>query len=247
MSKSPKQKKQPLSFNEFKLETIVAELRFPFSFILWDIAGELWHELEEQLPTKSFLITNASPSSVTVTYDNKYEIGIEQERFVLNTSSPKATFPEFLEILKIIFELVSDKLKIELFTRIGFRQVFVKQYPSIKKVAEDLLSLPSIIIPSQILSDNTGSYIAPGITIRVEDGNKGKFFNLRGQNRTFEVNIPSIIAPKPDEVSNTYNQSILAFDIDFYTQIQVPIGQLSILDWFKQAHDSVVKDAGKFF
>ncbi len=242
-----KKNKEKLNFSDFKLETIVAELRYPFTFILWDVAGELWHELEEKLPAKGFIITEASPASVTVTYADKYEIGIQQERFVLNTSIPNVSLPEFFEILKVVFDLVTEKLQIEVFNRIGFRQVFVKPYSNIKKAVADLRTLPSIQIPPQILLGNENNYIAPGFSIRIEDGKKGKIFRLQAQNRRFEISIPPQFVSEANDIPNVFTQSIIVFDIDSYTQVQTTVGQLSIVDWFKQAHATIVKDAEKFF
>jgi hypothetical protein len=246
MSDSTKHKSQPLNFNDLKLETIVIELRYPFTFLLWDVAGELCHELEGKLPG-SFVLINASPASVTVSYAARYDINVEQERLALSSSDPNASLTEFLEILQVLFDTVTDKLKIEVFNRIGFRQIFVKEYSSIKKAVAALRSMPSIVIPEKILSDYENDFIAPGLTLRVENETRGALFNIRGGERSFEVAVPNVFRKDAKIQRENLQHFLLSFDVDFYTKVEIPVGQLSIIDWVKQAHETVKRDAAKFF
>lgn len=246
MNSSTKSKNQSLAFNDLKLDTIVIELRYKFAFLFWDIAGELWNDIEEALPGE-LAVVGASPSSVSVVYADKYDILVEQERFALSSSHPNASLPEFISILETVFETIVSKLNIETFSRIGFRQIFVKDYSSMRKAIEALRTLPSIVIPQQLLASYENDFIAPGLTLRVEDDTKGMFFNLRGVGRSFETTIPAVFKKDTQSNQEIFQQSLLTFDIDFYTKMEIQVGQLSILDWVKQANEIVKRDASKFF
>ncbi len=88
---------------------------------------------------------------------------------------------------------------------------------------------------------------APGMTLRIEDDTKGRFFHLRCMSRNFEISIPPVFRKEFDATPPSVTQSLVVFDVDFFTQVQVQVGQLNIVEWIKQANNTVKRDAERFF
>ena len=248
MSDQRAKEKKALTFRDLRPESVAVEFRYPLAFLFWDFAGQIWREIEESLPEKSLVIGGANPGSVTGTYAEKIEIAIETQRFAVSTAHPKTDFSEFLEILSSIYSAVLKHLKIEMFDRIGLRIIHVKEFKSMEDVAIALQLLPSISMNHKIIDDNAEKQVVPGLTLRIEDKNRGTFFKLHGLNRTFDIGIPPLFLEKDEErLHYTRTQFLLALDVDSYTKTPISASQFSIGDWVKQGHEAIKRDGAKFF
>lgn len=244
----PKKKNKKLSFNDLKLEQIVFEAQFPFAWLYSDYAGSLWKEIEDKLPKKRFLINSFDHTGGVCTYGDKFEIAIANERLFVAGFYPETSLNDYLEVFRTIFEIVTDKLQIEIFNRIGVRLNFVKKFDSMEKANESISTIPHLNIPTKIYSDLEKEKIAPSFTIRVEDEMKGRLYMIRSAMRTFSLELPMYyVAEKNQPINQGFHESIVSFDVDNYTRIPVSVGQISPNDWVTQIYKSVKKDSLKFF
>lgn len=236
-----------LRFDDLHLESLVLEFRYPIAYLFWDFAGRVWQRIERALPDGEFDLENAGPGNVSAIYADRYQVQVGTQRASISCAHPKVEFSDFVPIAQTIYDIVIDKLEIESFNRIGFREVFVKKYASIDKVVAALQTLPSVSVPEAIREAFGSGAVGPGVTLRVEDDHKGTFFNLHGIGRRFDVKFPPLVADEKDSGPKVFDQAFLAMDIDSYTRSPVSVGQFGLKDWTIQAHQMAKRNAAHFF
>jgi hypothetical protein len=235
------------TFQSLNQESIVIEGRYPFSYLFWDSAGNVFHTIKEKLPTKTLEVRNAQPGSVSVVYDERYEITVESMKTAVGCVGHKIDLKEFENIASTIFDLVIKTLEIGTFERLGLRQVFVKKYSSMKKVHDALGTIPSTSFLMKTMDTHKDKILSPGVSLRMEDDKSGTLFSLKAVTRDFEFDIPPIFRDEGTESQQSLHQSLLMMDIDTYTLKEMLVGQVRLSDWIAQGLESVKRDAELFF
>jgi hypothetical protein len=239
--------KKGLSFNDLKLEQVVFELRFPMAYLYFDIAGSLWEEVTKALPG-TFAIDTFEANGSTITLNDKFQISIGVDSLGVIGYFPNKSLKDFTDILDIVYTIAIERLKIESIIRVGLRLIFIKEYESLKTLGEMLCLLPCIKIPDGITFGSEDESILPSANIRVEDKVKGRLFRVSGSIRSFTVDLPIVdVAEKGQRVTQGQRKIVFVFDVDTFTKITIPIGQLSIIDWIKQSYESVKDTSPNFF
>src|SRR5690348_7466575 len=124
---------EALSFEKLKLESMVIEMRYSFAYLFWDRAGQVFDQIQQKLPAGKVNLQSAQPGKVEIVYDGRYEITVETERFYIAVGGPGLETKKFFEVATVVYDTVIEMLGVEKFARVGFRQIFVKKFPSLKK------------------------------------------------------------------------------------------------------------------
>lgn len=248
MTDSRKLNAKPPKFSDLKLENIAVELRYSYAYLFWDLAGHVWRDVRYRLPPNSFVVNNANPGSVWVNYAGKYQLVIEAQRMAVGCMHPEPDLKEFFEITEVLYSLTIERLEIDTFDRIGLRQIFVKSYDSFAEVKKVLLSLPSISVPSGLLSKSTSEEVGVGLTFRIESDSTGTFYNLHGVDRSIDIGVPPEFSDSVENNKETvYHQSVLTLDTDVYTKTAISAGQVKIAEWMRQGIMYVKEKGPNFF
>lgn len=238
-----------LTFDKLKLESIVIEMRYPVAYLFWDRAGQVFEEIKRRLPAGRIELTSANPGTVSIVYDGRFDITVETGRFAVGCGGYGLEVKQFLTIASTVYQIVVETVKLEVFERIGLRQVFSKKFPSLRKANEALSQLPAIEMLQKPLGRHKDNVISPSATVRMEDEAKGTTFAIKTGERDFEVGMPAIFwdSIEEDDRKVRLHHSLFIFDIDTYTRSEVSIDQFELTEWVKQQSESVKHDAAMFF
>lgn len=242
-------KNNSLSFDKLKLESIVVEWRYPFAYLFWDRAGQVFETIRRRLPAGNINLGDAKPGVVAIIYEGRFEITVETTRFWVACGAYLDDMKQFLEIASTVYKTVIEVLNIENFERVGLRQVFSKKYPSLRKANEALSQLPSIAMLQKPLEHHRNMQISPSALIRIEDEAKGYTFTIKAGERDFSVGIPAVYWDGVSELERniSHHHSLLLLDIDAYTKSEVSVDQFEVAEWVRQQRESVKSDAAMFF
>ena len=131
-----------IDYDEFPTESVTVELRYPQAPLLWDETGRIWNYLRNRFP--ELKIANGVPNQQVFESLNLRTV-TELEAMRVQCRGPK---PEIraAEVAQEMFEVCSKRLQLTLVTRLGFRVIKVRKFPTISEA----VSHARFIVPPQI-------------------------------------------------------------------------------------------------
>src|SRR2546423_7976851 len=129
----------PLDLHDFRLDQLIFEARMTIpALLIWDRAGELWQAFMLSYPNTELI--HAEPAKTQFVVDKKYDVAIEMQRIIVLGYFPPNPDETFTKIVNEIINLAIKNLGIEVFTRIGVRAIFFKEFPNEKEAQQALLT-----------------------------------------------------------------------------------------------------------
>jgi len=233
-------------FSDLVLEQVIFEAKFPVAFLHGDVAGSLWKELEESLPVKAFRVDAFDSHKIVGNYDERFTFATEIARFGVDCFFPKPSLEDFFEVFNVFYNLAVDRLKIEMFERIGCRQIFAKVFKNMKGATQALSSIPQLPIPEVLTQTHKEFAISPGWSFRVENDNIGKTYSWRVMRREFRIDFP-IPMIEGSSRTQSYEQAVVIFDTDTYTIGNMDVGQFGPRDWIQSSVEATKRVGESFF
>jgi len=137
------------------------------------------------------------------------------------------------------YQIAVDVLKIELFNRLGFRTIWVKNFPSMSKTTEAFREFNLLSVPD----GNAFGVKDPPVQLETRvtwEGNKvGAILGLRTEKRRVEPQIPWEVRSRL-KASST-EQCALVLDVDYFTTASLQRDQVDVREWINSSKRVVNK------
>ena len=223
-----------LTTDDFKLYRAVCEVRYDSAYLLFDRSGQLLYDLRAHL--KNLNVNTATPNQILFTADND-SFGIEINKCSVTNDRPDSKLQTFSKTCDIFIDTVSGYLKVNVFTRIGLRLFFRKEY---KKLEEAKAALVALNLPNLGTEKRFNISSEPSeVFFRWEDEQVGSSLRLRPEKSTLEITTPSEFG---DETKTTRTAIGLTLDVDYYTVAPVEEAQWDVSEWMPQRLRMIKKE-----
>jgi len=231
----------PLDLSDFQLEQAVFEARYALAYLHWDRAGAIWTEARTKWP--GLQLSQAEPAGTQFTLENRYALSVSLDKATAVDHRPDRVLKSFVELLEDFVELITRRLEITDYSRIGLRLIFMKQYPDQEAASFALLSTNILRIPEGPRFGIDSPPILPEYAVRWEGKATGTTVRMKAEGRKYGFDPPL----DWKEVSPVHKEEYyLKFDIDYYTVASVAVGQFSAKDWIDQALHFIRRDSKAF-
>lgn len=213
------------------------------AYTLWDRSADLWMRVLQQWP--ELKNTEASPAKTVFTLDNRYTISSELERAAITDFIPTRKADSFAQMADTIIGLHCRVLEVSRLTRLGFRVLYWKEYPTTEDAAEAIHSLRLVNLPRGPhfgIEKNPKEY---NYALRFDGETVGVHFRLLNVEMKAELEIPPEVQWSGLENAKAIKIAIQC-DIDYYTTQPAEVDQLGIKDWILNAHHIIKRDSDIF-
>src|SRR5262249_38644931 len=119
-----------LTIDDFKLRRAVCEVRYKSAYLIYDRTGQIVHSLQESFTNLSVLNAEPNQSSYT-SEEGTLALEIGQSRF--SATKLDSTLGTFSKHCKTYFDTVADALDIRVYTRVGFRIIFRREFADLNE------------------------------------------------------------------------------------------------------------------
>ena len=236
------QKKQkPLAVSNFKVDNVAFEVRYDNAYLLWDRAGHVWWELLKTFP--SLEMAEAQPALTAFTLDDYTSFNVHLDKSFVVSKVSDYPFKDVLKYADALVATITSQLKIEMFTRAGFRVTHAREFPSREDAVEVLLGSGIFSPPAGTMFGVSKARVSPDFNIRWEGENSGTLVRVKVESRKLESKSP----PGFEEFeSKTVEKFVLVLDFDYYNTGTISVGQFRASDWINSASHLIRKDFDKF-
>lgn len=230
-----------LTRDDFKLESVSFELRYPHAFALWDRAGAAANAIRSSWDTVK--LTDAKPGRVAFNVGREYEIAFELEKALLVGHRPAPHMRDFANAAKTLVSVIVEWLQVDGFSRVGLRFTYVKVYEDIESATTAWLSTGVASAPPGRYFGHQGVPMSGSASFRWETKDTGVRVLLKteGKRLTFDP------APSIEELQPISQEKYrLVYDVDLYTVAKVQGSQFRAQDWIERMVHMVHRDS-KYF
>ncbi len=222
-----------LAFDSLRMEKLVLEVRYEPALMIWDRAGTVGSRIKSRWP--SFKIMQSEPAVQAFAINNRFEVRVSLDRSaVMDTQAKKGEVPDFVEMSKYVVELLIEQLRVDEFTRIGFRPSFVRRCKSAREAAGLFMTTGAIRVPD---SYQGGSEFS--VVLRSDTESIGRRAQLATRSRKEEVSPP--LGSSIEATKELFEE--IVFDLDYYTKATVKASNFSVETWVDQGLRQASEDA----
>jgi hypothetical protein len=227
-----------LNLDDFKLFQAVFEARYEKAYFLWDKSGEVWTAINQEWHTLKAEIIE--PNNTTFLIDNKFQISVNIDKTSVIDLKPSSSLNDFTEVANKAFNIITTILRIEKFNRIGFRLIFIRDFPDKESSANAFIDTNLITIPKGKHFNIEGKVLLPTYKFNWESKSTTVRISLEVRDRKIDFDAH----PSLDEIDSLHiTKHELVYDIDYYTLDIVSIGQLNIKEWITQTYHIIKRDS----
>jgi hypothetical protein len=225
----------PLSISDFKMTLAVCETRYEDAYLLYDHTGQICHELRTHLP--GVKVVAPAPSQTTGTFELGF-FGLEIGASRLTTNKPDGKLEQFAAACKNFFDSVTRNLDVKVFTRIGLRTMFRKDFKELDEAKAAFTSLRLISLkPAQRFGAATEPH---ELYLRWEGKDTGVTWRLKAESGKIDVILPPELESEKPELHKAFNGLVL--DVDYYTVAPVDRSQWEPTEWIPNAVRTIRRD-----
>lgn len=227
--------------SQFTLRQAVFEIRYKEAYLLWDRAGQLWEAANNKWPNLKWV--DIKPAKQLFKLNDTYELNVELSKAHLSDTKPSSSLKNFIEHSESFLNLATQTLNISEFTRLGFRLIYIRDYPDKISAANSMLDTKMIKTPEGKHFNISGKVLLPMYSLRWESETKGVRVTLQVQDKKIEFEAPIGLKEVPSINLEKYE---LIYDIDYYTLAPIVKGQLKIKEWLSEAYQLIKRDSKVF-
>lgn len=224
------------------MQQAVLEVRFADAYRIWDASGQLWEAAQAAWPE----ITQAdvNPNNVAfVSKSNRYDLVAKIDTAFFRVSYPDLKFEIYLKDAAKFIELVCEVFNVNIFLRVGYREIYSKEYPDRKSATDVVENLGLLKLPSEKKFNVEGDTYDPQYLGRWEGDIDGVAVRINAVTEKIEFDAPNNI---PDLESIQVEKYKFVFDVDKYLHADTPVGAIKLLDWLSQGHQVIRRDSKIF-
>lgn len=229
-----------LSLSNFQVDSQVCEARMPQNFLFWDLSGRLWTEMARVFP--NLKAVNANPAHTE--FEEGDFLLVAEPGVLRVTAKGTVALDEFLKRAAGFFEVGIEVLGFELFERLGYRIVFLREFPSIRAACEAFADLKVLSLPAEpppFGIKEPPSALDTRITWESEE--TGTIMGLRAERRNVEPQIPWELRGQIKATGS--ERFLLVIDVDRYTRKRMVRDQLSVYEWITTSHKLIRRSLEK--
>ena len=218
-------------YSDYKIDVMTIEARYDPALAIWDKAGEIWAEVQSQFPELQF--QSAMPTQ-QVFESNDTTAATELEAFRVSCRGVDAE-KRVVAVAQKLLQVCSVRLKIAVFTRIGFRDIRSHLYSNM----DEANSAVSPLLPEAFTRGliDKSKYTAITCSVKQESDTSGLRTSIRTEERETKVTIPWVVR---DRISaDLTKENVVVFDSDYYTIGTTRRESLNIEEWAKQANRTI--------
>ncbi len=226
----------PLSLDDFKIASAVCELRYEEACLLFDRTGQLCNEAKARYTDCE--VVSAVPNQ-TVLRADEGTFTVELKQCRVGTTSPDSGLERFGAHCKGFFDSVANSLEVKVYTRIGLRVLFRKEYKDFAEAKAALNSLKLLNLPQV---ERFGASSEPREMIfRWEGAQIGTMLRLSAELGKIDVVLP----PELDMEQSEFHKSLigLVVDVDYYTVAPVERSQWDAVASIPRALRTIKKES----
>jgi hypothetical protein len=219
------------SIDQLDLELCVVELRYDPVYRLWDSVGWIWSSMVAFNPA----LKGGAIQPTQQSFENEFlQVTIDTTVMRVSGRGPQAV-EEVVKNAAWLFELVCGKVKLESFTRAGFRDIRTKAFPTPAQ-AMKFSSFPG---EEESAGLGTGSRRVGFVnSTRFEGDGAGLQVALKVEVREISFTLPWESRPF-HHLERTKKEWILVADSDYYTIGTVERESFDVETWVRQASKAI--------
>ena len=232
-----------LSISALSPHAMFFEVRHAHAYRLWDRSGELWARASKAW--SGVTLVNPNPAKVDFSLDGRYTIASELARTIIRDHLPTRNTETFAQLADLFIGLLCEVFEVSMFTRVGFRVKYWKEYPSLEDAAEAIQSLRLVNLPSGPHFGIENSPKEHQHLVRYEGEHVGIILKIGTIGLDVEVEMP-VEAAWSGLSGSKVKKMAIEVDLDYYTTKNTDIGQLSVKDWIMNADHIIKRDIDIF-
>ncbi len=229
----------PPNIDDFRLLRCVCEIRYANAYLIYDRTGEILHSLRDSFTNLN--VASPGPNqTLFVADEGSFGLEIAKSHFIADTPNPKLEV--FGAQCATYFDVVVDHLEIKVFTRIGLRTVWRKDFNAEEEATAALKSL-------ELLNLKAGPRfgVTDGPTeafVRWQDKEFGVAMRLLAGTHEVDLQLPLELT---EAAESKIHKKIINFtlDVDYYTVAPVDRDQWAPVEWMPQKIRLVRKELDK--
>jgi hypothetical protein len=230
----------PLSTADFKVTSATCELRYENAYLIYDRTGQVFHDIRGLYT--NFQVVNATPNQTIFQSDEgAFALELSQSRF--STTKPDPSLEKFATNCKSFFDSVTVLLDIRVFTRVGLRVFFRKDF---KEINEAKAALHSLRVVNLKAEERFGAASAPHeVSLRWEGSQVGAILRLTAQSGKIDLVLPPELEAEKTEIHKSFHGLII--DVDYYTVAPVERSQFDASAWILRSVRTIKKNIDTIF
>jgi hypothetical protein len=228
-----------LTIDEFKLLRSVCEIRYANAFLIYDRTGQILRELSDSFTNLN--VASPGPNqTLFVSDEGNFGLEVTKSHFIADTPNPK--LEHFALHCNTYFDAITKLLEVKVFTRIGLRTVWRKEFKTEEEAQEALSSIDLLNLKPGPRFAVTGS--PTEVIVRWQDKEFGILMRLQAGVVELDAELPFDLK-EPSE-SKIHKKIIsLALDVDYYTIAPVERAQWTPAEWIPQKARLIRKELDK--
>jgi len=229
-----------MQIEEFELERLIFEVRFPSAYQFWDRAGEVTNELSKLWEPLS--LASAQPGSIVFKLGRNMNLAVELGRAVMTLFYPGSK-PD-VKSFDVFFGVVKDHLQLTTLQRVGLRFQLFKKFETLPLAASSVLSTGILNTPKERVFGAEGEPTAAEAMIGFTGKGLGAILRIGAQTRQVNIDLPLEVPPDVKETHETLHG--VSLDVDFSTPKEVQAAQMGLSEWIEQVMHVYRRDVPKF-
>lgn len=232
-------------FDDFKPVSITSELRYKNAYLIFDCTGQILADIRGSFSEINTVIATPQQSAFA-SAEGTFNLELATCRFT--SGRPDKDIETYARHCKVFFDAVAERLKIDIFTRIGLRYILRLEFKTEKESKE---ALGSMMLANLNPTKRFNSSDSPTeVLFRWEDAQIGATVRLKAETTEMKMNVP----PELQGYVPKFEKKIvgLTLDIDYYTVAPVEREQWDAKEWLLQKFriirmeaDEIVRGGGK--
>jgi hypothetical protein len=218
-----------LDLDEFVIQVLTFELRFENAYLLWDRAGEMASRFIDHDPAIRFV--TAQPHQQIFETDDLHIVS-ELASLRVSSRGPNA-LKQLMDFGEVLALTTREVLRINTFTRVGFRNISRKVFPDRKTAVQTLSHV------SESFGETTDDWERVGMHLsdRLESESRGFSATIKVEQQEVNLTIPWEASNRID--FKKQKEAVGILDSDYYTIGSVDHDAFNAETWIKFANRTV--------
>lgn len=227
-----------LTIEDFQLRQVTCEIRYPEAFVIYDRTGEIFQQLSKKF--RNLRSLSPSPNQTQAVADEGTVV-VELATARLTKDDPEAALTTFATDCRTLFSLVTTRLNVNVFTRIGLRLIYHKLFDAAADAAAAIGSFrltKATNEPRFGASPNISEFMA-----RWQGKELGATMRLFLEDGSITAHFPIELGMSERSVHKEFHH--LGLDIDYYTVGTVEGDQWDAATWIPQSARIIKRETDK--
>lgn len=230
-----------MNLDDFVLERGIFQFKYAPSYLVWQNSGGVWNDVSVKWPKLKRRRVDSEVSAFTL--DNKYDFALALESASIDCQLPTSDLADFIEKVAFFVHSITEHLDIHEYSRVGLRLLYRRFYEDKDGASKGFFETKLLSLPEGPHFGIKGSFSFPEFACRWETESMGATIRVKAEGRKIDFDPPAMI---PELTAIHDEKFAVVYDVDFYTNGLLTVGQFRTEDWIKNALHLVRRDSRKF-